>query len=584
MLFPRKSATRDVRDLGGPWNFKVDWKNEGRKQKWFTRALRSPKKIPVPCSYNDYFKDAAIRDHIGDVWYERSFLVPASWRGRRIVVRFGSATHHARVWVNGRAVGAHKGGFLPFECDVSRSVRFGKRNRLTVVVNNVLDWSTLPPGEVRRAPEGGKTQEYWFDFFNYAGLHRPVKLMAMPRTYIDAIQLATQIRGRTGVVTYNVRVKGPLGSTSVSCFDRRGKMVIGLQGAFGTLRIRRAHLWAPGKPYLYSLEVSVWDQRDELLDRYRLPFGIRTVRVNRKKFLINGKPFYFKGFATHEDSEKRGKGLDEALNRRDAAIWKKMGANSFRTSHYPYSEEWLNLADEKGIAVIGEAPAVGMNFLGPEEKVFTLKRVGADALKHHFEVLRAMIGRDRNHPCVVMWSVANEPASQERRSRFYFERVARETRRIDSTRPITLVTCAESGKDRVMRFFDVLCVNRYYGWYVHSGRLEGIESDLAADLKRWHQRFRKPVFLTEFGADALPGVYQDPPVMWSEEYQREVIRRCCRALDGLDFVIGEHIWNFADFATKQSLFRPAARNYKGVFTRNRRPKLAVDFLRERWSK
>src|SRR5262245_4291546 len=99
MLFPRKSETREIRDLCGRWNFKVDWKDEGMRGRWFSRPLSSPLKIPVPCSYNDFFKDADIRDHVGDVWYERSFVVPKTWKGKRIVLRFGSVTHEAKVWV-----------------------------------------------------------------------------------------------------------------------------------------------------------------------------------------------------------------------------------------------------------------------------------------------------------------------------------------------------------------------------------------------------------------------------------------------------------------------------------------------------
>lgn len=583
MLFPRKSETRDVRDLGGTWRFKVDWKDEGGRNKWFARPLSSAKKIPVPCSYNDFFKDPAIRDHVGEVWYEKEFLIPKQWKGKRISVRFGAVTHHAEVWVNGKPVGKHKGGFLPFDCDASRAIRFGRPNRVTVAVNNELNWNTLPPGDVRRTPAGRKVQEYWFDFFNYAGIHRPVKLVVTSRAYFDAIRVTTASRGRDGIVSYELDARGNYGWATVRILDRKGREVASAQGMHAALKITRPKLWAPGKPYLYRLEASLWRQDDSLADRYRLPFGIRTVRVSHGKFLVNKHPFYFCGFGKHEDSERRGRGLDERLNRQDVKLLGWIGANSFRTSHYPYSEEWLNLCDEKGIAVIMEAPAVGMNWLEGGKKVFVPKRVGRGALRHHQEVLRDMIARDRNHPSVLMWSVANEPASQEKGAAPYFKKIARLARSLDRTRPITLVTCAAAGKDRVMRYFDVLCVNRYFGWYVNPGRLDEIESDLVRDLKMWHRRFRKPVLLAEFGAEAVAGFHKDPPVMFSEEYQVEVLKRCCRALDRLDFVIGEHVWNFADFATKQVAFRfLGGRNLKGVFTRNRRPKLAARFLRSRW--
>jgi beta-glucuronidase len=548
--------------------------------------------MPVPASYNDLTQDRRLRDHIGDVWYERTLWVPATWSGRRIVLRVGAAAHHATVYVNGREVARHKGGFLPFEADLTDIVRCGRPSRVTIAVNNVLDYTTLPPGWVKtfddpRHPPGHRTQEYQFDFFNYAGLHRPVRLYATPRTYVEDITVVTDVRGRTGLVGYEVRVaheqaRAPRqAGVRVRLEDAAGRTVARGDGPKGRLKVPNARLWQPGKAYLYTLVAEAAGPDGRTLDVYRLPVGIRTVEVRGTKFLINRKPFYFKGFGKHEDMDIKGKGLDEALNSKDVALLKWIGANSFRTSHYPYSEEMMDLADREGLVVIDEAPAVGMNFRTPDG-TFGPKVLGGQCLDHHLQVMRELVARDKNRPCVVMWSVANEPNTREDAAGEHFRQVIALVRRLDPTRPVTLVECLWPDSTKASRYVDVIAFNEYAAWYGDAGRTEVVGPAVAWVLKEWHKTFRKPVLVAEFGADAVAGLHQDPPVMWTEEYQVEVLREQTKAFDRLPFLIGEHVWNFADFMTAQGTGRVVG-NRKGVFTRQRQPKAAAHFLRDRWT-
>ena len=182
-----------------------------------------------------------------------------------------------------------------------------------------------------------------------------------------------------------------------------------------------------------------------------------------------------------------------------------------------------------------------------------------------------------------MWCLANEAATHEDGAADYFRPVVDEARKADSTRPVTLVESALAGGCKVAGMFDVICVNRYYSWYYDPGHLDLIESQLAHELTDWHETFGKPVMMTEYGADAIAGFHQDPPVMFTEEYQCEMLRHYHNVFDRLGFLIGEHVWCFADFATKQGTIRVDG-NRKGVFTRQRRPKAAAHLLRERWTK
>lgn len=587
MLYPRESETREIKNLCGLWSFRADAAGEGLDGRWYESALEPPtREMPVPASYNDVTQDAELRDLVGWVWYERDFFVPRAWQGRRVVLRFGSATHHASVWVNGQEVMRHRGGFMPFEADVSGMVAFGQNNRVTVAVNNELDWTTLPTGELRSHddemhPKGFRTQEIHFDFFNYAGLHRPVKLIATPKTYIDDVTVLTDIEGDDGVVRYDVRIGGGEASVRVRLLDAEGYEVAAADGSDDQLRVTDAEFWWPGRGYLYTLEVTAAVNGD-VVDIYRLPVGIRTVEVVGDRFLINDKPFYFRGFGKHEDADIRGRSYDDAIACKDFNLLEWIGANSFRTSHYPYAEELLEMADRRGVVVIDEAPAVGMNFFDPNRKVFSEECVGQAAQRHHLEVMREMIVRDKNHPSVVMWSVGNEPAGWEQGAVDYFEPIAGEVRRLDPTRPVTLVNVPDFNACRIGHLFDVICINSYYSWYFDPGHLELIDMQLHRELHGWYEKFHKPIIITEYGADAVAGLHHDPPVMFSEEYQCEMLRRYHEVFDRLDFVVGEQVWNFADFRTKQGVKRVVG-NRKGVFTRDRQPKAAAHLLRRRWT-
>jgi beta-glucuronidase len=131
---------------------------------------------------------------------------------------------------------------------------------------------------------------------------------------------------------------------------------------------------------------------------------------------------------------------------------------------------------------------------------------------------------------------------------------------------------------------DVVCLNRYWGWYIGGGNIPKAALSISNELDETFKATQKPIMLTEFGADAnIPG-HTDQPKMWTEEYQRDLIKAYLDVADGKDFVFGMHVWCFADFKTAAATMRPGGMNYKGVFTRDRKPKIAAYYLRSRWSK
>jgi len=349
------------------------------------------------------------------------------------------------------------------------------------------------------------------------------------------------------------------------------------------VKIGSARLWwplgmapEPGYQYLMRVELTnVSKVSTSVVDAYPVRFGIRTVKLGSQGgLLLNERPFYFTGFGKHEDADIRGKGLDLALIVKDLNLIKWLGANSFRTSHYPYSEELMDLCDEVGIAVIDETPAVG------------LRNFAKEVLDHHKHVLRELIVRDKNRPSVFMWSVANEPQSNQKVSEEYFKEVVALGRSLDTTRPFTAALNVNPVEDHAGQFLDVIMFNKYSSWYSDCGSLEVIEKQVINAYTSWWDCHHKPVMVSEYGADTIAGLHTSPAFVFTEDYQSELLLRHHRAFDMLrakPWFIGEHIWNFADFMTAQGITRVAG-NKKGILTRQRQPKAAAKILRCRYHK
>ena len=598
MLYPILTPSRFLCDLSGVWDFKLD-NGKGFEEKWQEKPLENAMTMPVPASYNDLKEGIDFRDHYGWVFYQRKISLPQAVVGERVVLRCDAVTHHAKIYLDGKLLCEHKGGFLPFETEIADLMTEGE-HLLTVAVDNVIDYTTLPVGgkaDMLGGLMGGmaesadsKPQNHPnFDFFNYCGITRPIRIYTTPKSYIEDITLVSQVDGANADISYRIQTEVEHSANEdleckVEVFDEKGVKVAESNKEAGVLHIDNVHLWQPLNAYLYEVKVKYGQ------DEYTLPYGVRTVCVEGTKFLINGRPFYFKGYGKHEDTFPNGRGIHLPMNTKDISLMKWQGANSLRTSHYPYSEEMMRLCDREGIVVIDETTAVGVNlqfggganFGGQKVGTFDPEH-GVKTLEHHKEVVRDLILRDKNYACVVMWSIANEPDSAAEGAYEYFQPLYDLARELDlQKRPCTLVSVqmAEPQKDCSAKLSDVICLNRYYGWYFGGPDLEAPEAALRKELEYW-QTVGKPVIFTEYGADTVMGFHDATPVMYTEEYQVDFYKMNNGVFDDYSIVIGDQAWNFADFATSQSLLRVQG-NKKGIFTRDRKPKLAAHYFRERW--
>ena len=591
MLYPKNSVSRRMVSMDGLWKFRLDEAGKGEKEGWI-EGIPGEERIPVPASFQDFYTTKDVREYAGDVWYENDFFVPGEWEGREVAIRFAAATHRAVVYVNGVKITEHEGGFLPFLAKVTDVVRYNAHNKVVVKVNNELTVTNIPCGETAILANGKKINKPYFDFFNYSGLQRSVHLLALPKESVFDFDLSYEICGKDARITYDVKTTGDH-PVYISLYDREGNKVADGNGKQGVLEVKDARLWQVRKAYLYRLVIQI-SAGTEIIDEYEQEIGIRTIEVKGTDILVNGNPVYLRGFGKHEDSDIVGRGFNMGVMKRDFELMKWIGANSFRTSHYPYSEEIYQMADREGFLVIDEVAAVGlfeslMNFMEAstgKKTAFFEKETTPILLQAHLKAVEEMITRDKNHPCVIAWSLLNEPETSNEAAVPYFKEVFDKAHELDvQKRPRTFALIMNSvpGVCKCHQFSDIVALNRYYGWYVKGGNeLSDAEVLFRKELDGWKaMNLNKPFIFTEYGADTLASEHKLPSVMWSQEYQEEYLDMTHKVFDSYDFIKGEQIWNFADFQTTEGILR-ANGNKKGVFTRQRQPKDVAYLLKKRW--
>ena len=329
MLYPRENRARAVMNLDGEWSFCLD-DGTGLTRHWERGPLKNAERIAVPASYNDQKDKREYRNHCGWVFYQRQVTVPAFYRGQRLFLRMDAVTNNALVWLDGSLICEHRGGFLPFEVEITDRVLPGEAALLTIAADNRISHSTLPVGNEGTTAFFGsdnpgvpsvEAAKKWrgqqnapnFDFFNYAGINRPVRIYTTPQRYIRDLELVPGVDGGDGLVRYRVETGGDMeesggcsrqpgnaecgeqdgncktasgagrtvdqaGSVQIEILDAQGSIVARAVGPSGEIRIPRARRWQPrpGIPYLYTARVIYGE------DVYEQTFGIRTVDDSRE--------------------------------------------------------------------------------------------------------------------------------------------------------------------------------------------------------------------------------------------------------------------------------------------------------------
>ena len=340
--------------------------------------------------------------------YAREFIVPADWHGRRVVIHFGGAESVLYVYVNGYAVGLSKDSRLPSEFDITSFVKCGQRIQVTAVVVKWSDATFIEDqdqwwmgGLHREVYLYSTAPVYLSDLFVTAGLdekyvHGQLKIVAaalFPRQPEEGWSVEAQLHDPKGKPVFQKPLTAPVPRGNPSQLDR-------LQAVFNET-VRKPLLWSADQPNLYTVSVTLRDPAKKVVESTATRIGFRTVEVRDRNLLINGKRVLIKGVNRHDHHDTKGKALDRATMRLDAVTMKQFNFNAVRTSHYPNDPYWLDLCDEMGLYVIDEADIESHAFY---HQVGRERRYAGAFLERG----KRMVERDKNHPCIILWSLGNE--------------------------------------------------------------------------------------------------------------------------------------------------------------------------------
>lgn len=541
--------------LGGSWLVRLDPTDAGLAQRLYAQTSTagwSP--TTVPSAWNA--GDDSQASFLGSVaWYRKDFRLPARDRALAWIARFESVNYRATVWLNGRKLGDHVSGYVPFELDLP-NVNRGGVNRLVVRVDNRRPAADPvgAPGEIP-VPPGG----WW----NYGGILREVALRAVDRVDVEDVQIQPELRCPRCAATITARA-------TVRNLSRSAQQVT-LTGRFGTapiafgtqtiaaggsatfaraLVIRRPRPWSPAKPSLYDVRLAASAApagrraRATAAGGYALRTGIRTLTVTRGgQLLLNGSVVHFRGVALHEDTATRGPVMTRADREKVVALMKESGSTLLR-AHYPLDPDFQDLADEEGILIWSEVPAT---YQLPEANL------GRRAFREvAFRQIREDVLANRNHPSVAVWSVGNEMASAAGRNQAaYLRDAAALVRQLDPTRPVGLAFAGhpETPCQAAYAPIDVLGMNDYFGWYTGFGGniadRDGLPRFLD-DLRRCYPS--KAIAVTEYGAEAN----RDGPVeeKGTYQFQEEFIRDHLATFASKPWLTGAVYWALLEFRVR----------------------------------
>jgi beta-glucuronidase len=509
--------------------------------------------LMVPGDWNS--QDDHLYYYEGSIWYRRKFDYAPSAPKHRVFVHFGAANYQADVYLNGRKLGRHVGGFTPFQFEVTDALK-PKDNSLVVKVDNTRHPDAVPTINT--------------DWWNYGGLTRDVTLVETPATFIRSYQLQLAPDASDRIVG-SVQLDGGSAGTEVSvAIPELNITARGRTDADGIVKvdaqIRKLQLWSPTAPKLYDVRVTT--SGDEVKDR----IGFRRIAVRESDILLNGKPVFLRGISLHEENPLRG---GRAYSLEDARLllgWaKELGCNFVRLAHYPHNEHMARVADEMGLMLWEEVPVY-----------WTIQWENPETLANAKNQLTELIQRDRNRASVIVWSVANETPVSEPRTRF-LKALVDTARALDNSRLVSAamevhIDPADNNHrivdDPFGAYTDLLSFNQYIGWY------DGLPDKL--QQIRWTLGYNKPVMISEFGADALQGFHGDRLTRFTEEFQEDLYRQTLTMLQKMPQWRGTTPWILTDFRSPR---RPLPNiqdgwNRKGLIGENGTKKKAFYVLKD----
>lgn len=560
---------RELQNLDGTWKYILDlyelgyynYRMNEDPNGWFRDAkARNPEDLVeynfdtapslyVPGDWNT--QSEQLLNFEGNIWYRRKFECSPE-AGKRRFIHFDAVNYECQVYLNGRKIGVHEGGFSPFNIEITDVVREGE-NTLILKVDN------------RRRPDAVPTVNT--DWHNYGGITRSVNVITVPDVFIRDYFIQLK-KGSSDVAAGWVQMDGAGNrSVTIEIPELKVKQTVNTDNTgYGTFEFKcKPTLWSPENPKLYVVRLT--SDTDTVEDEV----GLRTIETRGKEIYLNGKKLFCRGISIHEEAPIRS---GRAWSVEDATVllgWaKEMNCNFVRLAHYQHNENMVRTAERMGLLVWSEIPCY-----------WTIQWENEGTLETACEQIEAMVGRDKNRTNIIIWSIANETPVSEPRNLF-LRKLADKVRSMDDTR---LVAAAMEKRelpggimtldDPIADYLDVLSFNQYVGWY------DGLPEK--CDRVRWEFQHDKPVFISEFGGGALQGNHGPANHRWTEEFQADLYHHSIGMLEKMEGLSGCTPWILTDFRSPRRVLAGIQDgfNRKGLIS-NRGIKKAAFYVMQEW--
>ncbi len=567
MIFDR---SRRRESLNGSWHYAVDQYGDFLRVKWYEEKYYDEKgnllpvnysfdewdRMELPCSYNVVKPELKLYE--GPMDFTRKFHYQPLNEGEKVFLKVGACNYLLRVYLNKKYVGTHRGGSTPAYFDVTEFLE--RENRIHLYADSTRREEQVPTLVT--------------DWFNYGGVYRDIEIIRVPKLFIKDFRVVLVPDGGFDKIRVNVTFSESVDTTAVFALEELGiSEEIAVSGGKGEAIINaKPELWSPEHPKLYEVSLSLRamasgsaeagsgsaaavsfeqdlvgglgsvsaesnlaggseEKAEAFSDRVWDRVGFRQIEVKGMDILLNGEPIYLKGISMHEDDFLHGKALTDEDRLENVKNAKEMGCNYMRLVHYPHSEKMARLCDEMGVLLWEEVPVYwGIRF--------DLEDTWRDAENQLLE----LIGRDYNRASVIIWSVGNENADTDERLKFMGD-LADKARENDPTRPVSAACLVNFAKnrieDRLEEKLDIIGLNEYCGWY------EADWETLPALFE--NSKPKKPVIITEFGADARANLRGTVTEKGTEDCQAYVYEQQTAHIAKISYIKGMTPWILNDF-------------------------------------
>lgn len=536
---------RNEKDREAYWNSDVPDNKTDRKEHGYSNKYT----LRVPGDWNSQADKFLYYE--GTVWYKKSFDYKKQNASNKVYLYFGAVNYKADIYLNGKKLGAHKGGFTPFNFEIPDSVLKSTNNFLVVKVDNKRFKDEVPTLNT--------------DWWNYGGITRDVLIAEVPQHFIVDYSLRLKKNSSNeleGWIKFNDEVNDKV-VVEIPELKWKKEIAVNTDRVSFDEIVNGVQLWSPEKPKLYT--VNIHSGANRITDK----IGFRNIEVKGSEILLNGRRIFLRGICIHEEIPQQGRRAYSAADARQLLTQaKSLSANMVRLAHYPHNENMTRVADSMGLLVWSEIPVY-----------WTIEFENPEVLTKAKRQLNEMITRDRNRASVIIWSVGNETPVHAARTAFMKELLVT-ARQLDNSRLISAaleahnVAGVTTVDDPLGEFTDIVSINEYMGWY--SGLPSGIKN------AKWDIKYDKPFFISETGAETGYGFHGDSLTRWSEEYQEWYYKEQVAMLKRLPAnFTGISPWILNDFRSPRRnnpVFQQGWNN-KGLLDHNGRKKKAFYVLK-----